>query len=168
MTAGSLRGIICQRQLPGVDENVVLASEMLVNTNAVANIIRDGKVETWIEGSPLNGPNGLYWSGGTMMLASFGDQQFKKIDIPTKEISVFTEGIGQGDGIAMDSEGNFVVSSWAGQIFYIDEEGNKQEILNTQSQNINSADIDMIPDSNIILVPTFFDNRVVAYELKVN
>lgn len=43
MTAGSLRGIICQRLLPSVDDEVVLACELLVNTNAVANIIRDGK-----------------------------------------------------------------------------------------------------------------------------
>ncbi|WPJ97622.1 PilT/PilU family type 4a pilus ATPase [Coraliomargarita algicola] len=43
MAAGSLRGILCQRLLPSVDDEVVLACELLVNTNAVANIIRDGK-----------------------------------------------------------------------------------------------------------------------------
>jgi twitching motility protein PilT len=43
MTAGSLRGIICQRLLPSCNDEVVLACELLVNTNAVANIIRDGK-----------------------------------------------------------------------------------------------------------------------------
>ncbi|MDQ8193443.1 PilT/PilU family type 4a pilus ATPase [Coraliomargarita sp. SDUM461004] len=43
MTAGSLRGILCQRLLPSVNDEVVLACELLVNTNAVANIIRDGK-----------------------------------------------------------------------------------------------------------------------------
>jgi len=43
MTSGSLRGIICQRLLPSVDDEVVLACELLINTNAVANMIRDGK-----------------------------------------------------------------------------------------------------------------------------
>jgi twitching motility protein PilT len=43
MTAGSLRGIICQRLLPSLDDGVVLACELMVNTTAVANIIRDGK-----------------------------------------------------------------------------------------------------------------------------
>jgi twitching motility protein PilT len=43
MTSGSLRGIICQRLLPSVDDGVVLACELMVNTTAVANIIRDGK-----------------------------------------------------------------------------------------------------------------------------
>lgn len=54
MTAGSLRGIICQRQLPGTDGGIALASEMLVNTNAVANIIRDGK-ETGLEDAMQSG-----------------------------------------------------------------------------------------------------------------
>ena len=54
MTSGSLRGIICQRQLPGVDGTVVLASEILINTTAVANIIRDGK-ETGLEDTMQSG-----------------------------------------------------------------------------------------------------------------
>lgn len=54
MTAGSLRGIICQRQLPGVNGGVALAAEMLINTNAVANIIRDGK-ETGLEDAMQSG-----------------------------------------------------------------------------------------------------------------
>jgi twitching motility protein PilT len=54
MTAGSLRGIICQRLIPSVDDEVVLACELLVNTTAVANIIRDGK-ETGLENAMQSG-----------------------------------------------------------------------------------------------------------------
>jgi len=36
MTAGSLRGIVCQRLIPSVDDEVVLACELLVNPTAVA------------------------------------------------------------------------------------------------------------------------------------
>ena len=54
MTAGSLRGIICQRQLPGANGGVVLACELLTNTTAVANIIRDGK-ETGLENAMQSG-----------------------------------------------------------------------------------------------------------------
>lgn len=54
MTAGSLRGIICQRQLPGVGGGIVLAAETLINTNAVSNIIRDGK-ETGLEDAMQSG-----------------------------------------------------------------------------------------------------------------
>jgi len=54
MTAGSLRGILCQRLIPSVDDNVVLACELLINNNAVSNIIRDGK-ETGLESAMQTG-----------------------------------------------------------------------------------------------------------------
>jgi twitching motility protein PilT len=54
MTSGSLRGIICQRLIPSTDDQVVLASELLVNTNAVANIIRDAK-ETGLQNAMTSG-----------------------------------------------------------------------------------------------------------------
>jgi twitching motility protein PilT len=39
MTAGSLRGIVCQQLLPAKDENLTIAYELLVGTLAVSNII---------------------------------------------------------------------------------------------------------------------------------
>ncbi|MEN8662260.1 MAG: type IV pilus twitching motility protein PilT [Lentimonas sp.] len=54
MTAGSLRGIICQRLIPSVDDGVVLACELMINTNAVSSIIRDGK-ETGLEAAMQSG-----------------------------------------------------------------------------------------------------------------
>jgi twitching motility protein PilT len=41
--AESLRGIICQRLLPGLNGGLVLACEILVNNSAIANLIREGK-----------------------------------------------------------------------------------------------------------------------------
>ena len=54
MTAGSLRGILCQRLLPSIDRKVALASELLINNMAVANIIRDGK-DTGLESAMQSG-----------------------------------------------------------------------------------------------------------------
>ena len=43
MTAGSLRGIICQRLIPSTDGNLTIAYEILINNMAVGSIIADGK-----------------------------------------------------------------------------------------------------------------------------
>ncbi len=43
MTAGSLRGIICQRLIPAAAGGLTAAYEILVNTMAVGNIINEGK-----------------------------------------------------------------------------------------------------------------------------
>ncbi|MCP3967600.1 MAG: PilT/PilU family type 4a pilus ATPase [Lentisphaerae bacterium] len=43
MTAGSLRGIVCQQLIPTIDGGLTVAYELLVNNMAVANIINDGR-----------------------------------------------------------------------------------------------------------------------------
>ncbi|MFP4157233.1 MAG: type IV pilus twitching motility protein PilT [Opitutales bacterium] len=54
MVAGSLRGILCQRLLPSLSGGVALACELMINNNAVANIIRDGK-ETGLDSAMQTG-----------------------------------------------------------------------------------------------------------------
>ena len=43
--AESLRGVVCQRLLPGVDGGLVLACEILVGNPAVSALIREGKMQ---------------------------------------------------------------------------------------------------------------------------
>ncbi|MGF1451537.1 MAG: PilT/PilU family type 4a pilus ATPase [Opitutales bacterium] len=43
MVSESLRGIICQKLLPGVDGGVALACEILINNRAVSAMIKEGK-----------------------------------------------------------------------------------------------------------------------------
>lgn len=45
MVAQSLRGVICQRLLPGRDEGLVLACEILINNTAVSAMVRDAKTQ---------------------------------------------------------------------------------------------------------------------------
>jgi len=54
MVAESLRGIICQRLLPSTDGGVVLASELMFNTSATANMMREGK-ESGLRSAMLTG-----------------------------------------------------------------------------------------------------------------
>lgn len=59
MTAGSLRGIICQRLIPGVDGRLTVAYEILVNTMAVGNIISEGKVFQLKATMQIGGKSGM-------------------------------------------------------------------------------------------------------------
>ena len=43
--AESLRGVICQRLLPGMDGSLVIATEILTSNAAVAALVRDGKMQ---------------------------------------------------------------------------------------------------------------------------
>jgi outer membrane protein assembly factor BamB len=126
--------------------------------------ISDGKVSKWLEG--LNRPNGLLVDGERLLLASTGSQDFTSINLATKEVSMITEGIGAGDGIARTGmPGYFLVSDWNGEVFLIYPDGHKESLLRTRDMGINSADISYIPGKNLLLVPTFAGQNVVAYHL---
>jgi hypothetical protein len=104
--------------------------------------------------------------GERLLIASMGSEDFAAIDLATKEISILTEAINKGDGIAKVSvPGHFLVTDWFGQVFMIYPDGSKVILLDTREEEIGSADIDFIPEKNLLLVPTFAKHYVVAYKL---
>ena len=68
-------------------------------------------------------------------------------------------------GLKMDREDNFIVSDLSGKTSYVLKNGEVTELLNTIGEKINSADLKFIIEKNLLIIPTFFDNRLVAYEL---
>ncbi|MCE7071616.1 ATP/GTP-binding protein [Dyadobacter sp. CY327] len=126
------------------------------------HMIKDGKVSTFLEG--LNGPNGVLAVGSDLLVADAGT--LKKVS-STKEISVLAEGMDKStDGIEQVVPGEYIVSCWAGVVYYVNSDGTKQELLNTSADKTNSADIGYDSVKKIVYVPTFGKNSVVAYQLK--
>lgn len=128
-------------------------------------IYSDGMVESWItEG--LERPNGLFVEEKRVLLTSSGSQDLKVIDKSTGKFETVTTEIGFGDGIEFTGkEGFYITSSWSGEVFLIFPDYSKVSLLKTSSQDINSADIGFNIADQVVYVPTFFDNRVVAYKL---
>ena len=125
-----------------------------------------GTVNQWItEG--LDRPNGLSVEPSRVLLTSSGSQDLKVIDKATGEYETVTTGIGAGDGIEYTgTEGYYITSSWTGEVFLIHPDWSKKTLLKTSDQEINSADIGFNRTQQVVYVPTFFDNRVVAYRLE--
>ncbi len=133
----------------------------------------EGKIFQYTDGevSVFNGdapgrPNGLLMVNGNLFAAFSQASDFVYYNIETLEKTVVATEIGAGDGVTPTNEENtFLVSDWNGEIFIINTTGLKQSLLNTIDQEKNTADIWFIQEENLLLVPTFFDNRVVAYNL---
>jgi hypothetical protein len=70
------------------------------------------------------------------------------------------------DGIEPVGNGDFLVTAWAGYIFYVYQDGHADLLLDTHDQKKNTADIGYDPMQRILYVPTFFDKRIVAYRLQ--
>ncbi len=131
-------------------------------------IYSGGKLQLWIK-EGLNRPNGLYIEEDRVLLTSSGSQDLKVIDRSTGEAKVVTTDIGHGDGVEFTGkQGYYLTSSWSGEVFIISPDYNKLSLLKTSDQEINSADIGFNMEEQVVYVPTFFDNRVVAYKLTIN
>ncbi|HVD98518.1 MAG TPA: hypothetical protein VNB90_09970 [Cytophagaceae bacterium] len=136
-------------------------------TNKI-HTLSNGKVSTWLD-KDLSKPNGLLAENNRLLLASMGNAEFSALDLSSKANTVIAKEIGAGDGVAyFGKPGHYVVSDWNGTVFLIEPDGKKNLVLDTKADKINSADIDFIPETGILLVPTFFNNRVVAYKVTHN
>ncbi len=69
------------------------------------------------------------------------------------------------DGIVMLKSGNLIVSCWSGIVYYINADGTTKELLDLRSIKTNTADIGFNPATNILYIPTFFANKILAYRL---
>ncbi|MFO7932445.1 MAG: hypothetical protein R6U78_00040 [Bacteroidales bacterium] len=128
-------------------------------------IYSDGELTPWIR-EGLNRPNGLYVEEDRVLLASSGSQDLRVIDRSTGEMETVTTGIGAGDGVEYTGmEGFYITSSWTGEVFLIYPDYNKVSLLKTSDEDVNSADIGFNKEDQVLYVPTFHDNRVVAYKL---
>lgn len=114
-------------------------------------------------------PNGILVEKDRLLMVSFQGGNFVTIDKKTGKSEVLASKIPGGDGIAAIKDG-YLVSAWPGEIYFVPNgHGGKPaiKILDTKGQQLNAADISTIPDKNIVLVPTFFGNKVMAYEVVV-
>lgn len=164
--------ILRKHNIPGAQflNDVVVAADSAVyfsdtNTNKIHSL-KDRQASVWLD-QGLNGPNGLKIQDDSLYVAMMNSGEFKAFSLESKEGRVVAQGIGAGDGVvAVESEDAFLVSNWNGEIWMIQDDGQTHKVLDTKDKNINAADIGFIQDRNLVLVPTFNDNRLMTYELK--
>jgi len=124
-------------------------------------VLQNGSLDLWMEGEPFETPNGLFAGEGKLYV---GDQHVFEVDIKTKEVKKIIADAGGVDGLEKNNQGEFVYSNWPGRIF-IHRNGQSIKLLDTTEQEINTADLDFALKLDLVLVPTFFDNRLVAYKI---
>jgi hypothetical protein len=124
--------------------------------------IQDGHVTTYLEG--IKGANGVLSVGDDLYV--LGNGILWKASADRKLVRVADGMDPSTDGIERVQGNEFLVTGWAGVIYYVKGDGSKQQLLDTRSQKINSADIGYDPVHRIVYVPTFFKNSIVAYQLK--
>jgi DNA-binding beta-propeller fold protein YncE len=137
---------------------IVFASD---NRAVKIYILNDTKLSVWKEGEPFKNPNGLFAEGEKLFV---GDMNIYEVDLKTKATKILIEDGGGVDGLEKNEKGEFVFSNWPGRIF-IQRGGQTIKLHDSVEKEINTADIDFATKLNLVLVPTFFNNKIVAYRI---
>jgi outer membrane protein assembly factor BamB len=126
--------------------------------------LTDGSVTTVQPDKPIEGLNGVYVDGHHLMLSGYESGNVYRLDLSTKQLQTVADSIPAGDGIERYGDG-WLVSNWNGEVHHVSATGAVWEILDSQEAKLNTADIEVIEEKNLLLIPTFFGNGVTAYEM---
>jgi DNA-binding beta-propeller fold protein YncE len=146
-------------------DGTIYVSDFAGGNNAVYKI--DEEVEKFLDSDALAGerPNGLWLEEGVLVVGTKSGSIYK-YDMLTKKRTTFQKNIGVNgiDGILPYKNG-YITSDWAGRVFLNDGK-NSNKILDGSGDKVNAADIWYDEASNMLYIPTFFDNRILSYKVK--
>ncbi|MBN1820897.1 MAG: hypothetical protein JXR31_13625 [Prolixibacteraceae bacterium] len=129
-------------------------------TGKIYSII-NGELSLWLDNEKIQTPNGLMAEGNNLLV---GENSVFAVDFNTKEIKTVVKEGGGIDGLERDNKGRIVFSHWAGRIFIVNED-TPVKVWDTSTEGINTADLDFAFKPGLLLVPTFSDNRVIAFKI---
>lgn len=148
-------------------EGVIYVSDYSSENSAVYKIA-DGEIVKWLDEMDLNTerPNGL-WLEDEVLVIGTKQGTIYKANLQTKEIDTYKTNIGVNgiDGLLPFDETHYITSDWAGRVYISDDLGSEL-IIDGTAQKINAADIWYDQTSKRLYIPTFFDNRIISYEVK--
>lgn len=126
-------------------------------------LISKGVTTVVIADTTIGRLNGIFHEADRNILTGFRSGQL--FAQSGSDLKMLANGVKTADGVEAIGEGYFV-SCWDGHIYYFDQNWNKTLLKDTSADNIGAADIDYIADKKLLVVPTFFGNKVVAYNVK--
>ena len=153
-------------------EGATFLNDIAVDNNGIVYVsdtrkftvhkIENGAATLYLD--KLKAPNGLYCDKDTLYVLDKG--YLLKVD-KKKQITTVADGMDPStDGLEKVVDGEFLVTSWAGICYYVKADGSKQVLFDNRTKKINSADIGFDKKTRIVYVPTFYGNKIVAYQLK--
>ena len=149
------------------DVTVDSKGNVYVSDSATGKIhkVSDNKAELYFENTDFKRVNGLLALDDGLYVADAGTGINYKLS-KDKKLTKYAETAQGADGIVKVGKDEYIVSSWGGEVYFVDATGKSTKMLDTKEQKLNSADIDYDSKTKTVYVPTFFGNRVMAYEFK--
>lgn len=128
--------------------------------------LENDSMVVFMEDDRIKGMNGIYIENDTIIIGA--QNKLLAIDIDSRSVKVIAHDVGYVDGIKRISENQFVTSDWKGAVRIISIGEDVEKVMDTSLDNIYAADLEYIQSKNLILIPTFSDNRLIAYKINKN
>lgn len=146
------------------DITVDAKGNVYISDTATGNIhiLKDNKVEVYFTSPEFKRINGLLALKDGLYVVDFENGYNYKLSAD-KKLTKFGVTANGADGIVPIGKNEYIVSSWGGEIYFVDATGKSTKMLDTKEQKISSADIWYDEKSKTVYVPTFFANSVMAY-----
>ena len=156
------------------DDGRIFVSDMLTNS---IYVLDGDSLSLWLQDEALQHPNGLRIEEGRLLIAPWGkdiQEDFSTkvlghliaVDLASKKISTVGSGVPVGnlDGLEPDGQGNWLVTDWvAGALYRIKADGSFENLLDL---NQGSADLEVVDNGGLAVIPMMMDNKVVAHTTK--
>lgn len=123
---------------------------------------RDGKSDLYYLSAETAGLNGVHVLGDKLLFTgSKGNIYALSKDLKTEIVS---DSCFNADGLEHYRNGYFC-SSWRGKIYYFNREGNTNKLIDVWADKNYYGDIDVVENKKLLICPTLFNNKVVAYRI---
>ena len=126
-------------------------------------VIKDGKPGVYLDEKVLKGPNGLFVHKGALYVLD--DNSLFRVEKDKSLKKIADDMPGGVDGLENVKGGDFLVTAWAGAIWYVNSDGSKALLFDGKAEKTNTADIGWDPKTSTVYAPTFFKNTVIAFKL---
>ncbi len=105
--------------------------------------------------------NGLFVNGNSLIMQGEVGK-LKSLDLDIKKVTSISNSVGVAiDGITKYKDKGYLVSTWSGGVYFINENGESKQIL---GDKFNTADIFYSNDLDLLLVPNFA-HSIIAYKV---
>jgi len=131
------------------------------NTGKI-HVVKGGKAEIYFESPEVKGVNGLLATGNGLYVVDFPTGANFKLS-NDKKLTKFSSTAEGADGIVLVGNNEYLVSSWHGEVAYVNAKGEAKKLLDTRNEKLSAADIEYDPKTKTLFVPTFNANTVMAY-----
>ena len=154
------------------NQGEIFVSDMLLNR---IHRLDNGEFNIWLESPELENPNGLHTEDDNLILGAWGVMtdgfateipgHLKSISLKDKSItSLGGAPIGNLDGVESDGKDGYYVTDWmTGKLYQINSNGEATLLLELEQ---GMADLEVILEHNLILIPMMKNDKVLAYRIK--